>query len=681
MHPVDYVERVYAGVLGKLIGVYLGRPVENWSYERIRAEIGDIRQYIHAQRGRRLIVTDDDISGTFTFIRALEDFGFTPDFDSWHIGETWLNYLVERRTTLWWGGLGNSTEHTAYLRLKQGVPAPRSGSSELNGQAVSEQIGGQIFIDGWGLVCPNDPERATRYAAMASGVSHDGESIYGAQVIAALVSMAFSPDPIHQLVSRAKACVPPTSEVSRVITALQAWHDEGLNWRQARRRLDEQFGYAHYPGACPLIPNHGAVILALLWSEGDFDEGLHIVNTIGWDTDCNSGNVGCILGVLNGLDGIQRQTDWRGPVADRLFMPSADAGSCYTDAATEAQRVASIGYALAGRKPPPARCEAQFTFDLPGSVQGFEADRHNTWVSNASPGLWLEFVGRGEAGVWTFLPPSHLDFVSGYQLLGSPTLHSGQDVCATLRSVGDHGSLEATLWIAVYDANDHLRRVDLASARLPNHETRALTARVPDTHGYPIARIGLSVTGPEDVASQIVLECLGWSGSPTVRLQPVAGRTWGRAWVPCLERFQFERDGYTHLVHDQGIGLLLQGTRQWRDLTLRAALTPHLADRVGLVARCQGMRRWIALTLSPDGKARLIRNRYGETVLAETDWPWELYRTYGCALTVRGDHIVGSIGGQDVLEAKDDSFAGGAVGFLVESGAMGVDDDVRVEPA
>ena len=25
--PADYVERVYAGVLGKIIGVYLGRPL------------------------------------------------------------------------------------------------------------------------------------------------------------------------------------------------------------------------------------------------------------------------------------------------------------------------------------------------------------------------------------------------------------------------------------------------------------------------------------------------------------------------------------------------------------------------------------------------------------------------------------------------------------------------------
>ena len=38
--PHDYVERTYAGILGKVIGVYLGRPFEQWTYERITAELG-----------------------------------------------------------------------------------------------------------------------------------------------------------------------------------------------------------------------------------------------------------------------------------------------------------------------------------------------------------------------------------------------------------------------------------------------------------------------------------------------------------------------------------------------------------------------------------------------------------------------------------------------------------------
>ena len=50
--PADYAERVYAGVLGKLIGVYLGRPFEGWTYERIMAELGEVDYYVHESRGR-----------------------------------------------------------------------------------------------------------------------------------------------------------------------------------------------------------------------------------------------------------------------------------------------------------------------------------------------------------------------------------------------------------------------------------------------------------------------------------------------------------------------------------------------------------------------------------------------------------------------------------------------------
>ena len=72
--PPDYLVRVYAGVLGKLIGVYLGRPFEGWTYERIMAELGEINYYVHETRHVPLVVTDDDISGTFTFLRAMPDY-------------------------------------------------------------------------------------------------------------------------------------------------------------------------------------------------------------------------------------------------------------------------------------------------------------------------------------------------------------------------------------------------------------------------------------------------------------------------------------------------------------------------------------------------------------------------------------------------------------------------------
>ena len=206
--PDDYAERVYAGVLGKVIGVYLGRPFEGWTYERIQEHLGDIEYYVHDKLNVPLIVTDDDISGTFTFVRALADNEFNADITAQQIGESWLNYLIEKRTILWWGGLGNSTEHTAYLRLKNGIQAPDSGSMALNGKVVAEQIGAQIFIDGWAMVSPGDPDQAAALSEKAARVSHDGEAVYGAVVMAVLEAMAFVEQDTNALLDKALDYIP-----------------------------------------------------------------------------------------------------------------------------------------------------------------------------------------------------------------------------------------------------------------------------------------------------------------------------------------------------------------------------------------------------------------------------------------------------------------------------------------
>ena len=44
-------ERIYAGVLGKILGVYHGRPVEGWSYERIRDRFGEVGYFVNDQLG------------------------------------------------------------------------------------------------------------------------------------------------------------------------------------------------------------------------------------------------------------------------------------------------------------------------------------------------------------------------------------------------------------------------------------------------------------------------------------------------------------------------------------------------------------------------------------------------------------------------------------------------------
>jgi hypothetical protein len=52
------------------------------------AELGEIAYYVQERRGVPLIVTDDDMSGTFTFLRALPDYGNSRDLTPEQIGRT-----------------------------------------------------------------------------------------------------------------------------------------------------------------------------------------------------------------------------------------------------------------------------------------------------------------------------------------------------------------------------------------------------------------------------------------------------------------------------------------------------------------------------------------------------------------------------------------------------------------
>ncbi len=204
----DVAERMYAGTLGKLIGVYFGRPVEGWSYQQIRERFGTIDYFVAQRLGVPLIVPDDDVSGTFVFFRALEDNPGDGAVDARAVGNTWLNYIVENKTVLWWGGLSRSTEHTAYLRLKAGIAAPRSGSIELNGRAMAEQIGAQIFIDAWAMASPGDPERAVAMAREAASVSHDGLAVEAACFLAAMEALAFVEPELNVLIATGLELVP-----------------------------------------------------------------------------------------------------------------------------------------------------------------------------------------------------------------------------------------------------------------------------------------------------------------------------------------------------------------------------------------------------------------------------------------------------------------------------------------
>ena len=686
--PADYIERVYAGVLGKLIGVYLGRPFEGWTYERIMQELGEVWYYVHEKRGAPLIVTDDDISGTFTFLRALPDHRNARELTPAQIGQTWLNYIIERRTILWWGGMGNSTEHTAFLRLKNGVAAPASGSIARNGTVVAEQIGSQIFIDGWAMVAPGDPELAADLARRAASVSHDGEAIYGAQVLAAMEAQAFVERDLNALLDTAVRFIPNDSTIARLINDVREWHAEFHDWHQARDQIAQHYGYDKFGGNCHMVPNHALIHLGLLYGGDDFQKALMITNTAGWDTDCNSGNVGCLLGIKNGLASLDAGPDWRGPVADRLYLPTADGGRAITDALTEAYHVANIGRALANEPPVAPKAGARFHFALPGSVQGWQADaradtRGTLTLENATQGggeraLALRFHGvapgrSARATTATFIPPEAKD-MAHYGLLASPTLYSGQTIRA--RIVADAANAASTacrLFIEVYGTDDLLERVDGPSALLAPGADTTWEWSVPATGGAPIAAVGVEIyadAGPSTSGS-LYLDYLGWEGAPDVALgRPAHGGTmWRRAWVDGVDQWDRRWPEDYRLVQNAGQGLISQGTREWRDYRVRASVTPHLAEAAGVSVRVQGLRRHYALLLRA-GQVALVRSLDGEQVLAEAPFDWTFGASYALELEVVGDRLRGLVNGAELVAARDGALEGGGVALICAEGRV-----------
>lgn len=688
----NYEERVYAGVLGKVIGVYMGRPFEGWSKARLVEKWGMVSGYVHEDLDKPLVVADDDITGTFTFIRALEDSGLYEKTPPEFYGDTWLNYLIENKTILWWGGLGLSTEHTAFLRLKAGIKAPASGSIALNGHTVAEQIGAQIFIDAFGLVTPGKPELAARLARHAAGVSHDGEAVHAAVVVAAMVSAAFVEQRMTRLLDVGVSLIPANSLIAKVHRDVRAWCRADRDWHKTFARIDKKYGYWKYGGNCHVIPNHAIMVMAWCYAPDDFYEAQRIINTAGWDTDCNAANVGSVMGVKVGLQGINARYDFQGPFADRLLLPTSEGTRCASDCLQEALRIARIGRNVMGwAAVPPPKKGAWHHFDLPGARHGYmsESDsfncRHTAVVENVaghsrlgSRALRIKFdVDAGhQARISTpvLAPPGG----GGYPIVATSQLYSGM----TVKVVGEAGAVTGTgsarLFVRALTGGKwaesalHFGKAATLKAQAPF----SLSLTVPDTKGCAVTDLGIEVSSSVASHGELFVDAVRFGGKPAVAFPDLIPRD-GDApgWIRHAEHlggsFSDDPGVFTHAGKNTERGLFVTGNTGWKDYTFEANVKVHLADKGGILVRYQGLQRYIALVRTCDHKLQLIARYYGDTVLAETPCRWKLDQPHHLRLVCKGRSIVAFCDGRKVLEGVDDKLGCGGAGLVFEKGMIG----------
>ena len=693
MLPNSYLERVYAGFLGMNVGIRLGAPVEPevWTFERIEQVYGDIRDYV---KPYRTFSADDDANGPIFFMRALYDDAVDRELTAQDVARAWLNYAREGVGIFWWGGVGVSTEHTAYMNLRKGIEAPRSGSIEVNGELLAEQIGGQIFIDTWGLLWPGNMEQAALYAERAASVSHDGNGIYGARFMAACIAKAFESGDVMEVINEALKTIPSDSLYAGVVRAvIQFYQNEQDDFRACRRYLEAEWGYDKYGGVCHIIPNAGVCVLALLYGKGDFARTVEIATMCGWDTDCNAGNVGTIMGVMCGLDNIPDH--YRNVINDCIVASSVSGYLNIVDFPTFSKELVLLAYRLHGEEPPQKLMnsvkfgELYFDFDLPGSTHGIKTSnpfktpvirhsrKYSYGESDGSLEIIFDRITNFEQSKIYYKPYYRRDEFNDekYKPSFAPQCYSGQTVQYQLYIDQWEGApLRFTPYVRdTYSKQDIL----LNAVELKEKKWNTVSFTIPELNGSFADEVGFIIDSPQSIPTSRALGAL-YIGQMHVFGNGQYYIDWAKQSIEFLsvtpmaqQRGQWKlADNELHYVIEQN-GSAYTGNYYAKDYTVEATFTPQSGESHGLIARAQGIERYYWLGLTKDHTVSIIKNDFGLQSLASADFTWELGQSYTLKMAITGQSLKLYINGDLAVETEDSEYKHGMYGLASLEDASG----------
>ena len=303
-----YYDKVLGEWEGKCCGAALGAPISGWNYQRIAKEYAEIRDYI-APKPVPGFGPDDQTTYQIIGLHSLEEFG--SDVTSAQLAGEWLNHLDVPAK-------GMRADQIARRKIRDGVMPPESGK-----HSASEDVGGQMRGEIWGLVCPGDPVRAAQYGQKDGIVGNAGNGVYGEMFMAAVAAEAFKFDAaswkgdakkanvdIRKLLEAGLRQIPPDCQYAAVVRWVMQMHQDGVPWREALRRIVEK-----YPTPCnPLFGDAGIVCLGLLYGDGDFEKSLCITAMCGQETECDTANVGAVLGCLHGAKALPEK--WTKPLGN-----------------------------------------------------------------------------------------------------------------------------------------------------------------------------------------------------------------------------------------------------------------------------------------------------------------------------------------------------------------------------
>ncbi|MDE5763631.1 MAG: ADP-ribosylglycohydrolase family protein [Ruminococcus sp.] len=309
--------KIYGSVLGKIIGVRAGNPLEFLKEGdhvltscELQRKYPHIKTYIDKYRN---VYADDDTNGFVFFAKIFDNINTLSEVTPEAAAKIILNYAAENRGFFWWY---ESTESKAFYNLVNGVSPRISGDYDIIGRSA-DTVGGQIFYDAVGIILGGKPEEAARCARIIAGVMHNGEGAIGGSFISACISAAFNENNVENIVNTALSLIPSDSKYAEMVrNIMDFYHRVPNEWTACQHYIDKNYtGYNAW--------DFGAhIVMALLYGNGNFSYSMEICLKSGGDTDCNCGNLGAILGAMIGHKKISYK-NWIKPMNDILYCSSA----------------------------------------------------------------------------------------------------------------------------------------------------------------------------------------------------------------------------------------------------------------------------------------------------------------------------------------------------------------------
>ena len=207
--------------------------------------------------------------------------------------------------------------------------------------------------------------------------------------------------------------------------------------------------------------------------------------------------------------------------------------------------------------------------------------------------------------------------------MACPTLYPGNVVQGRLIAGTENSApVRIAPFIAYYGGNDELRYHHGSALLLDPGVAQHFQWQIEELNGAPIAQFGIETDAA--ASGRVYVDYIDWSGTPTTvfRRPDADGKMWLRAWINAVDHVGTRWASAFHLSQDRGTGLFIQGSRDWQNYAVEAAIISDPAKSFGLAARVQGLTRYYALLLGPNQVLRLVRNYDSVEVLAEVEYRW-----------------------------------------------------------